>query len=188
MFIDRDPRMFRFILAYLREAKSGATVAGVKEIGIKDDERAQLLTEAKHFRISRLAGLLQTPTVRAIPNTLTMQELLMVKTAWEANTDVESITSLRPLSFRGMKLAGVSFRGFVFCRSHRLSRHTYEAGTDFSFADLRGCDFSHATLMTKTAGDYVQIFQTTFANADLRGCNFEGTDLSKCNTAGAIRS
>lgn len=190
VFLDRDPKGFTHILRYLREIK-GTTVVTEEMLNIPKDELGVAMAEAKHFKLKSLVALINSRGESSLYSP-TLDVIVSMMNHWEDCLPHEDISPYRRLSFRGMSFRGLIFRGFIFClvQENNYVERRLKFGTDFSYCDLRGCDFSHSILdrnVEKTRPDFQKAYclLTTFANADLRGCNFTNTDVSKCDLSGA---
>lgn len=175
VFLDRDPAIFKYVLAYLRALAAGQSPITVKSLRTPSDAYDAVLAEATVFEPPGLVELVETKAepgpaeAEANKNRLSYEQILLLYTN-------------KQLGFSGMNLSGYSFRGFVLNKANFSNANL--TGCDFSHADLKGVNFQHANL-TGAQFNGAELFQATFKGAnltavefsDISGASFEGSDL-----------
>jgi uncharacterized protein YjbI with pentapeptide repeats len=145
VFIDADPQAFRFVLDFLRAVKNKGAPPRVPEV-----LASSVLVTAQSFGLTDLEEMM-TRAAAPARGTHTLSYEMVVQFYLNGN-----------INFSGMDLHGYSFRGWQL---FNLPVGGSSVHGHFEHANLRGCDFSYATLPD---GSY-------FKGADIEGCTFTGT-------------
>lgn len=212
VFIDRNPKMFEYVLEFLRSVKVGAPVEQITDLGVDSSDYPALLREARFFGLVGLAKLVGEMGVGRGTGKVPYDDI------------VQCYSHNRLKLFVGLDLSGYSFRGWVLsgaelrnCNLRRcdftnvlLKYATLEGadctGATFRFAVVTTCTFKNATGLDLTgcAGfkegksavsadgvflangiDYREGEQKTFDIQDLAYCDFRAAKLSQANLEGA---
>jgi uncharacterized protein YjbI with pentapeptide repeats len=152
VFIDADPQAFRFVLDFLRAVKDKVAPPCAPEA-----LASSVLVTARRFRLTDLEEMVKRAAAPA-RSTHSMPYEMVVQFYMNGK-----------INFKGMDLHGYSFRGWDL-RYYTVSSTNTLVWVDgnFQHANLRGCDFSYATL---PRGSY-------FLGADIEGCTFTGTSFN----------
>lgn len=184
LFLDRDGKMFEYILVYLR--------TGHIPMGLQRSEKFALLQEARHFRLTDLAARLAKTAFIGVD----MRSADLIGCKLEnvnfTNADLQhadltgatladanlSRANLSSADLTNVNLSKVKLDATKFCYAN-LSMAVFPTdlrGVDFTGADLEGRNFSEMILVG--ANFTMANLKNVSLPVDLTGVNFTGCDLS----------
>ncbi|XP_068339193.1 FH protein interacting protein FIP2-like [Pyrus communis] len=156
VFIDRDGKLFRHVLNWLRDGD-------IPKLEVT--QYAELLKEAKYYQLVGLTDELQA-------------ELLHTDKGESLNSDVTRADIMKyyirgeHINLRGVNLSGIDLSGLNLSKvnfSYSCMRYVR-----FSNADIRDAKFNYVDAEGATF-DNADLWDSTFYGANLRGASFVGS-------------
>ena len=157
-FIDRDGKLFRYILMYLR----------TQELNLPRDKPqfiVDLLKEAEYFQLSSLINILKDFKNATETTFFTYKELLLLANSTKPIQAPCLNLSLQVLKFLDFTAANLQGCDFSYT-------HIYEV--NFTQANLSFSKFDYSIVQTCVFIDAI------FRKASCRFANFSGNDMKKC--------